>query len=167
MDDYHEFGRYNVVEIDACRRHWSPNYMSITQDSVGINGYACGVVTSEDASSSTSGGTSEGTRSYTSGSTNDVAGEGSRSDTNVNIGGATDVSSRNGNSGRTGSSASGDTRSDTSSTAVGSLGGVVSGISSYSPIAKFFKRLRKNYRGVKTKKLRSLQEFKRKTDESL
>jgi uncharacterized protein YnzC (UPF0291/DUF896 family) len=32
---------------------------------------------------------------------------------------------------------------------------------------EFFLRLKKNYQGVKTEKLRSLQEFERKTNESL
>jgi hypothetical protein len=36
-----------------------------------------------------------------------------------------------------------------------------------TPIMEFFLRLKKNYRGVKTKKLRSLQEFEQKTTESL
>ncbi|OAE34918.1 hypothetical protein AXG93_1333s1000 [Marchantia polymorpha subsp. ruderalis] len=34
MDDYHEFGRDYAAEIDAWRRHWSPNYMSITHGGV-------------------------------------------------------------------------------------------------------------------------------------
>jgi hypothetical protein len=38
---------------------------------------------------------------------------------------------------------------------------------SFNPITEFFLRLRKNYQGVKTEKLRSLQEFERKTNESL
>ncbi len=37
----------------------------------------------------------------------------------------------------------------------------------FNPITKFFLRLKKNYQGVKTEKLRSLQEFERKTSESL
>jgi hypothetical protein len=36
----------------------------------------------------------------------------------------------------------------------------------FNPITKFFLRLQKNYQGVKTEKLRSLQEFGRKTSES-
>ncbi len=38
---------------------------------------------------------------------------------------------------------------------------------SVNPITKFFLRLKKNYQGVKTEKLMSLQEFERKTSESL
>jgi hypothetical protein len=37
----------------------------------------------------------------------------------------------------------------------------------FNPVTEFFLRLKKNYHGVKTEKLRSLQEFKRKTSESL
>jgi hypothetical protein len=37
----------------------------------------------------------------------------------------------------------------------------------FNPITEFFLRLKKNYQGVKTEKLRSLQEFERKTSESL
>lgn len=59
MDDYHDFGRDYVVEMDAWRRHYSPNYMSITQGGVGTNGVIRGVVASGVASSSE--GTSDGT----------------------------------------------------------------------------------------------------------
>ncbi len=37
----------------------------------------------------------------------------------------------------------------------------------FNPIMKFFLRLKKNYQGVKTEKLRSLQEFEQKISESL
>jgi hypothetical protein len=37
----------------------------------------------------------------------------------------------------------------------------------FNPIMEFFLRLKKNYQGVKTEKFRSLQEFERKTSESL
>ncbi|CAM6103416.1 unnamed protein product [Calypogeia fissa] len=37
----------------------------------------------------------------------------------------------------------------------------------FNPIEEFFKVLKKNYQGVRTEKLRSLQEFQRKTGESL
>ncbi len=37
----------------------------------------------------------------------------------------------------------------------------------FNPITEFFLRLKKNYQGVKTEKLRSLQKFERKTSESL
>jgi hypothetical protein len=37
----------------------------------------------------------------------------------------------------------------------------------FNPITKFFLKLKKNYQGVKTEKLRSLQEFEQKTNESL
>jgi hypothetical protein len=30
MDDYHEFRRDHAVEIERCRQHWSPSYVSIT-----------------------------------------------------------------------------------------------------------------------------------------
>jgi len=36
----------------------------------------------------------------------------------------------------------------------------------FNPIMEFFLRLKKNYQGVKTEKLRSLQEFERKINES-
>ncbi|OAE22373.1 hypothetical protein AXG93_2318s1200 [Marchantia polymorpha subsp. ruderalis] len=113
MDDYHEFGRDYAAEIDAWRRHSSPNYLYITQG---------GVATSEGASSSITEGTSGAV-------------------------GATCTSSSNG----------------TVSIAGGSTRGDASGVPSFSPIPEFFQRLRKNYEWVKTEKLRSLQEFKRKT----
>ncbi|PTQ43569.1 hypothetical protein MARPO_0024s0079, partial [Marchantia polymorpha] len=50
---------------------------------------------------------------------------------------------------------------------VASTSGETTGVPSFSPIPEFFKRLRKNYQGVRTEKLRSLQEFERKTGESL
>jgi hypothetical protein len=37
----------------------------------------------------------------------------------------------------------------------------------FNLVMVFFLRLKKNYQGVKTEKLRSLQEFERKTNESL
>ncbi|OAE28672.1 hypothetical protein AXG93_312s1010 [Marchantia polymorpha subsp. ruderalis] len=110
MDDYHEFGREYAVEIDAWRRHWSSNYMSITQG---------GVDTRVDASGSIIEGTCG------------VAWAGTSS-------GAVSVAS--------------------SSTSGKSIG-----IPLFSPIPEFFKRLRKNYKGVSMEKLRSLQEFERKT----
>ncbi|OAE28330.1 hypothetical protein AXG93_2490s1200 [Marchantia polymorpha subsp. ruderalis] len=125
MDDYHEFGREYAAEIDAWRRHWSPNYSSITQGGVGTSG-AASIGISGGASSSISEGTS-------------------------------------GAVGATGTS----TSSGTVSIAGGSTRGDASGVPSFSPIPEFFQRLRKNYQGVKTEKLRSLQEFERKTGESL
>ncbi|OAE31778.1 hypothetical protein AXG93_3072s1010 [Marchantia polymorpha subsp. ruderalis] len=151
-----------AMKIDAWRRHWSPDYLSITQGGVGTSGGVSGVVASGGTSSSTSGGTSEGTRSGSSGSTGGADGKGTRSGPSEAIDGAI----RSGTSGRTGGVASVDTSSGTSSFAVGSLGVVASGLPTFNPIAKFFKRLRKNYQGMKTKKLKSLQEFERKTDES-
>lgn len=130
---------------------------------VGTSGGVSGVVVSEVASSNTSVGTSEGTRSGTSGSIDGATGEGTRSGPS----GAAGEATRNETSGRIGGAASVDTSSGTSSTAVGSLGGVASGVPTFSPIAKFFKRLRKNYQGAKTEKLKSLQEFERSTGESL
>lgn len=117
MDDYHEFGRDYAAEIDAWRRYWSPNYLSITQSGVGTSG---------GASTSISEGT-------------------------------------NGAVGATSTS----TSSGAVSIAGGSTRGDASGVPSFSPIPEFFQRLRKNYQGVKTEKLRSLQEFERKTGESL
>jgi hypothetical protein len=32
MDDYHEFRRDHVVEIEMWRQHWSPSYVSIIHD---------------------------------------------------------------------------------------------------------------------------------------
>jgi hypothetical protein len=37
----------------------------------------------------------------------------------------------------------------------------------FNPVTKFFLRLKKNYQGVKTEKLRNLQEFERKINENL
>jgi hypothetical protein len=37
----------------------------------------------------------------------------------------------------------------------------------FNPVTEFFLRLKKNYQGVKTEKLRSFQEFEWKTNESL
>ncbi len=34
MDDYHEFQRDHVAEIEAWRQHWSPSYVSITHSGV-------------------------------------------------------------------------------------------------------------------------------------
>ncbi|OAE24428.1 hypothetical protein AXG93_4530s1300 [Marchantia polymorpha subsp. ruderalis] len=57
MDDYHEFGRDYAVEIDAWKRHCTPNYLSITQDGVGTSG-GLSISISGGASSSISEGTS-------------------------------------------------------------------------------------------------------------
>ncbi|OAE22763.1 hypothetical protein AXG93_2035s1470 [Marchantia polymorpha subsp. ruderalis] len=121
MDDYHEFGRDYATEIDAWRRHWSPNYLSIIHGDVGTSG---------DASSSISGGASSSVSESTSGGV-----------------------------GATGAS----TCSSMVSIAGGGTSGEVRGVPSFSSILEFFKRLRKNYQGVKTEKLRSLQEFEQKT----
>lgn len=120
MDDYHEFGRDYALEFDTWGRHWSSNYLSSSQGGVSISD----VVISGGARSSTSGGI----RSGTTGSTDEVVGEGTRS----------------------GTSGAASTKNDTSSTAVGKLGGVVSGVPTFSPIAEFFKMLRKNYQRMKT-----------------
>ncbi len=37
----------------------------------------------------------------------------------------------------------------------------------FNPVTEYFLRLKKNYQGVKTEKLKNLQEFERKTSESL
>jgi hypothetical protein len=37
----------------------------------------------------------------------------------------------------------------------------------FNPVTEFFLKLKKNYQGVKTEKLKSLQEFEQKTSESL
>jgi hypothetical protein len=34
MDDYHEFRRDHVIEIEEWRQHWSPSYVSITHSGV-------------------------------------------------------------------------------------------------------------------------------------
>ncbi|OAE23070.1 hypothetical protein AXG93_1544s1040 [Marchantia polymorpha subsp. ruderalis] len=73
--------------------------------------------------------------------------------------GATSGCTKSGTSERIGGAANGDTSSGISNTAVGSLAGVASGVSTFSPIAEFFKRSSKNYKGVKIEKLSSLQEF--------
>ncbi|PTQ44536.1 hypothetical protein MARPO_0020s0163, partial [Marchantia polymorpha] len=56
MDDYHEFGREYAVEIDAWRRHWSPNYTSITQDDVGTSGGASGSIADGTSGAGTTSG---------------------------------------------------------------------------------------------------------------
>ncbi|BBN14385.1 hypothetical protein Mp_6g11220 [Marchantia polymorpha subsp. ruderalis] len=109
MDDYHEFGREYAVKIDAWRRHWSPNYTSITQGGVGTSGGASGSIIDGTSGAGTTSG----------------------------------------------------------AVGVASTSGETTGVPSFSPIPEFFKRLRKNYQGVRTEKLRSLQEFERKTGESL
>ncbi len=38
MDDYHEFQRDHATEIKKWRQHWSPSYVSITQDGVASGG---------------------------------------------------------------------------------------------------------------------------------
>jgi hypothetical protein len=93
MDDYHEFQRDHVTEIEEWRQCWSPSYVSITHG---------GVV---------SGGT---------------------------------------------------TTPSTFSTSTQVVPPPL-----FNPVTEFFLRLKKNYQGVKTKTLRSLQEFERKTSESL
>ncbi|PTQ47547.1 hypothetical protein MARPO_0007s0008, partial [Marchantia polymorpha] len=109
MHDYHEFGREYDVEIDAWRRHWAPNYTSITQGGVGTSGGASGSITDGTSGAGTTSG----------------------------------------------------------AVGVASTSGETTGVPSFSPILEFFKRLRKNYQGMRTEKLRSLQEFERKTGESL
>ncbi|PTQ40682.1 hypothetical protein MARPO_0038s0037 [Marchantia polymorpha] len=71
--------------------------------------------------------------------------------------------------GASGSITDGTSGAGTTSGAVGvaSTSGETTGVPSFSPIPEFFKRLRKNYQGVRTEKLRSLLEFERKTGESL
>jgi hypothetical protein len=93
MDDYHEFRRDHVTEIEEWRQHWSPSYVSITYGGVASGG----TITPSTPSTSTH----------------------------------------------------------------------VVPPPPFNPITEFFLRLKKNYQGVKTEKLRSLQEFERKTNESL
>ena len=117
MDDYHEFRRAHVVEIEAWRHHWSPNYVSITYGSrVGAQPGAPPTTPATPSSSSTgqSGGPSTST-STSSGAA--LAGSGA--------------------------------------------------IPVFNPVVEFFAVLRENYQGVRTDKLRSLQDFQRKTGESL
>jgi hypothetical protein len=38
MDDYHEFWRDHVTEIEEWRQHWSPSYVYITHDGVASGG---------------------------------------------------------------------------------------------------------------------------------
>ncbi len=38
MDDYHEFRRDHVTEIEEWRQHWSPSYVSITYGGVASGG---------------------------------------------------------------------------------------------------------------------------------
>ncbi|CAK9222544.1 unnamed protein product [Sphagnum troendelagicum] len=93
MDDYHEFRRYHVTEIEEWRQHWSPSYVSII-----YGGVASGsTITPSTPSTSTQ----------------------------------------------------------------------VVPPPPFNPITEFFFRPKKNYQGVKMEKLRSLQEFERKTNESL
>ncbi len=93
MDDYHEFWRDHVIEIEEWRQHWSPYYVSITHGGV-VSG---GIITPSIPSTSTQ----------------------------------------------------------------------VVPPPLFNPITEFFLRLKKNYQGVKMEKLRSLQEFERKINESL
>jgi len=93
MDDYYEFRRDHVTEIEEWKQHWSPSYVSITYSGVASGG----TITPSIPSTSTQ----------------------------------------------------------------------VVPPPPFNPITEFFLRLKKNYQGVKTEKLRSLQEFERKTNESL
>ncbi|OAE22876.1 hypothetical protein AXG93_1405s1030 [Marchantia polymorpha subsp. ruderalis] len=82
MNYYHEFGRDYAAEIDAWRRQWSPNYLSITQGSVGTSGGAS-IGISGGASSSISEGTSGAvgaTGTSTSSGTVSIAGGSTRGD---------------------------------------------------------------------------------------
>ncbi|OAE31229.1 hypothetical protein AXG93_1293s1060 [Marchantia polymorpha subsp. ruderalis] len=72
MDDYHEFVRDYAVKIDAWRRCWSPNNMSITQDGVGISGGASGSII-EGTNAVDRAGTSNRPVSIASGSTSEDA----------------------------------------------------------------------------------------------
>jgi hypothetical protein len=38
MDDYHEFRKDHVTEIEEWRQHWSPSYVSITYGGVTSGG---------------------------------------------------------------------------------------------------------------------------------
>jgi hypothetical protein len=38
MDDYHEFRKDHVTEIEEWRQHWSPSYVSIIHDGVASDG---------------------------------------------------------------------------------------------------------------------------------
>ncbi|OAE24005.1 hypothetical protein AXG93_4266s1010 [Marchantia polymorpha subsp. ruderalis] len=109
------YGAIGIIELDDFIQEFDT-----CQGGVSISD----VVISGGARSSTSGGI----RSGTTGSTDEVVGEGTRS----------------------GTSGAASTKNDTSSTAVGKLGGVVSGVPTFSPIAEFFKMLRKNYQRMKT-----------------
>jgi hypothetical protein len=93
MDDYHEFRRDHVTEIEKWRQHWSPSHVSIIYGGVASGG----TITPSTPSTSTQ----------------------------------------------------------------------VVPPPPFNPITEFFLRLKKNYQGVKMEKLRSLQEFERKTNESL
>ncbi|BBN17747.1 hypothetical protein Mp_7g16710 [Marchantia polymorpha subsp. ruderalis] len=84
----------------------------------------------------------------------------------IGISGGASSSISEGTSGAVGATGT-STSSGTVSIAGGSTRGDASGVPSFSPIPEFFQRLRKNYQGVKTEKLRSLKEFERKTGESL
>lgn len=67
----------------------------------------------------------------------------------------------------TGADTSGSINADIIGGTSGGTSGVARALSSFSPIVQFFKRLKKNYQEVKTKKLMSLLEFERKTGEGL
>ena len=72
MDDYHEFRKAYVADIEIWRQHWSPNYVSITY---GISAAAMPVATPAASSSGTSqSGTPAGSASTPSSS--NVAGSG-------------------------------------------------------------------------------------------
>ncbi|OAE32881.1 hypothetical protein AXG93_3052s1110 [Marchantia polymorpha subsp. ruderalis] len=149
MDDYHGFGREYVVEIDALgviglqctcplpRRVRGALALAFQQcfglGLSGVLGTFCMLynAVSWSASSSTSGGT----RSGTSGSSGRAAGEGTGSGTSGVVGGGI----RSDTSGRIGGAARGDTSTGTSSTAVGTLDGIASGVPTFSLIRDFFK----------------------------
>jgi hypothetical protein len=38
MDDYHEFRKDHVTQIEAWRKHWSPSYVSIIHNGVASGG---------------------------------------------------------------------------------------------------------------------------------
>ncbi|OAE27652.1 hypothetical protein AXG93_3337s1150 [Marchantia polymorpha subsp. ruderalis] len=90
-------------------------------------------------------------------------GVGTNRDVSIAISGGASSSISEGTSGAVGATST-NTSSGTVSIASGSTREDASGVPSFSSSLEFFQRLRKNYKGVKTEKLRSLQEFERKTE---
>lgn len=81
-------------------------------------------------------------------------------------GAAASVANVNGGVAASGTNSTGGV-STSSGAGVSAPGGVRGAPSGFNPMVEFFHRLKKNYQGVRTDKLKSLQEFQRRAGESL